>query len=283
MSKPLKRLSALRTDSKFQVMKPLRVKNIITESYKAKTIFFEEKISDYKPGQFIMLWLPDVDEKPFTLSYYGKKTGLTFEIKGKFTKALSKIKKGDKLFYRGPFGKPYTISKAKNKGKNVCIIAGGLGFASISTLADELKNADIVYGTRTKKELIFSGRYTGERFYVCSDDGSFGFHGFTTQMFEQLLKGKKYNVVYCCGPEVMMNAVLDICNRNKIYCECSLERFMYCGVGICSSCVCDGQRVCKDGPVFNNKELAAMKDFGKYALLKSGRKVKIEEYVKFRT
>jgi len=276
MSNQLKKLSALLTDSKFQVMKPLTISRVVKESYKTFTLFFNEGIKS-KPGQFIMLWLPDVDEKPFSMS---GKNSVTVEIKGKYTKALAKLKKGDKLFYRGPFGKPYTLSKAK--GKNTCIIAGGLGIASISTLAEALPNADIIYGARSKKDLIFSGRFK-KQLNICTDDGSFGFHGFVTQKLNELLKKKKYSVVYTCGPEVMMKKILEICNKNKIYCECSLERFMYCGLGLCSSCTCNGRLVCKDGPVFNNKELAKMKDFGKYALLKSGKKVEFSKYMNFRS
>ena len=262
----------------FQVMKQLIIEKVVKESYKTFTLFFKEGIKS-KPGQFIMLWLPDVDEKPFSLS---GKNSVTVEIKGKYTKALAKLKKGDRLFYRGPFGKPYSVNKANKNGIDACIIAGGLGYASITTLADALPDADIIYGARSKKELIFSGRYPAKRLNICTDDGSFGFHGFVTQKLGELLKKKKYAVVYTCGPEMMMKTVLDICNKNKIYCECSLERFMYCGLGLCSSCTCSGKLVCKDGPVFNNKELAKMKDFEKYALLKSGKKVSFGEYVKFR-
>src|SRR3972149_704841 len=101
MSKALKRLSALRTDSDFQVMKPLTIKNVVKESHKAVTFYFNQEINS-APGQFIMLWLPDVDEKPFSLSSSGKSPAVTFEIKGKYTQALANLKKGGRLFYRGP-------------------------------------------------------------------------------------------------------------------------------------------------------------------------------------
>lgn len=260
----------------FQVMKPLTIKKVIAESHKAKTIFFNEPI-ECEPGQFIMLWLPGIDEKPFSLSYAGKNPAVTFEIKGKYTKALAKLKKGARLSYRGPFGKPYKISKGKT-----CVIAGGLGFASVAALIERLKNPVVIYGAQKKGLLIFKNRF--KNINICTDDGSIGFKGFTTQCFEKLLKqGKKFDMVYTCGPEIMMKRVLDICIKHKTLLQASLERFMYCGVGLCGSCVCNGKLVCKDGPVFNHKELSQMKDFGRYALLKSGRKASVGEYVRFRT
>ena len=109
MSKALRRLSELRTRADFRVMKALTVSKVTKETSSAYTIFFNEKI-DSKPGQFIMLWLPGSDEKPFTISY-SKPSAVTFEVKGKYTKALCKVKKNDKLFYRGPFGKGYSLNK----------------------------------------------------------------------------------------------------------------------------------------------------------------------------
>ena len=81
----------------------------------------------------------------------------------------------------------------------------------------------------------------------------------------------------------MMKKIFDICEKNDIECQASLERFMFCGFGICGSCVCDDMLVCKDGPVFNSKQLKQMKDFGRYAKLKSGKKVTLKKYYNWRS
>ena len=111
--------------------------------------------------------------------------------------------------------------------------------------------------------------------YPATDDGSFGFKGYTTQVLEDLLKNNKIDIVYTCGPELMMKFILDICEKFNIQCELSLERFMKCGIGACGQCCVDngGKTVCKDGPVFQGNVIKNMHEFGKYHRTKSGRKV----------
>lgn len=248
----------------------VRIKKIISENPNTKTFFIDKKIN-CKPGQFFMVWLPGVDEKPFVLSY---SNSFTIEKKGKFTKAMFKLKAGTKIGIRGPYGNGFSV---KN---NACVIAGGLGIVPLMALIEKLKNPTVILGAKTSKLLLFEKRLKKKKAYICTDDCSKGFGGFTTQMFEKLLKKKKFNAVYTVGPEIMMKKVFDICEKHKIYCEVSLERFMFCGFGLCGSCACDGMLVCKDGPVFNSKQLREMKDFGKYAFLKTGEKVPLKEYYK---
>ena len=102
------------------------------------------------------------------------------------------------------------------------------------------------------------------------------------RLFLKKLKEKKYSKVYSCGPEIMAKAVFDLCEKHKINCEISLERYMRCGFGVCGACACSDKLVCKDGPVFNSKELRNMQDFGSSALLKSGKKVPLNEYFSWR-
>jgi len=148
--------------------------------------------------------------------------------------------------------------------------------ASISTLIDKLKNPIIINGARSKKHLIYLKRY--KNMLTTTDDGSYGKKGFTTQVLEEELKKKKFNMVYTCGPEIMMKKVIDICNKHKIPCEASVERFMACGFGICGKCMVNDKIVCKDGPIFTSKQLKNMDEFGKSARLKSGKKVSLKKY-----
>jgi dihydroorotase len=247
--------------------KKVRIKDIKDENRKTKTFFFDCDI-EINPGQFIMIWLPGVDEKPFAASYK-KPMAITVELKGLFTKELFKLKKDDYLFYRGPLGKGFTISEKKS-----IVVAGGMGLAGLSTLIESLNNPKVVFGCKRKDDLFFNERFDMN---LCADDGSQGYKGFATQKLKEILEKEKYEMIYACGPEIMMKHAFDIAEQLNIDFQASLERFMFCGMGICGSCACGKNLVCKDGPVFDSKQLREMHDFGKHTKLKNGKRVKINK------
>jgi|TARA_B100001964_G_C14215104_1_gene592362 dihydroorotate dehydrogenase electron transfer subunit len=258
---------------KTDIPKILEINEIVKEGKNIKSFFFKHSL-DSRPGQFIMVWIPSVDEKPMAVSYHNKKEfAFTFQVVGKFTRALDNLKKGDKVGIKGPYGNSFSVKH------NACIVAGGIGISSVSTLIDKLKNPIIINGARKKDYLIYLKRY--KKMIITTDDGSSGKKGFTTDALKELLKDNKKNrikIVYTCGPEIMMKKVLELCNKYKIKCEASLERMMKCGFGICGACMCNDKLVCKDGPVFNSRQLNGMSEFGNFARLKSGKKVTIKEY-----
>ncbi len=256
-----------------EIPKMLEVSESVKEG-KGQTSFFFKHILNCKPGQFIMVWLPGSDEKPMAISYISKNEfAFTSQAIGKFTIAMEKIKKGGKLGIRGPYGNFFSIKE------NSCVVAGGVGLSSVSTLIDSLKNPVIIYGARSKEHLIYLKRYKNKNMMVTTDDGSFGRKGFTTDVLEEVLsKNKKIKIVQTCGPEMMMKKIFDICRKYKIECEASVERYMSCGFGICGKCMVNDRIVCIDGPIFNSKQLNQMPEFGNFARLKSGRKVSLKEY-----
>lgn len=265
--------NSLRTEfCRTEIPVMLEVSDVIKEGENQKSFFFKHHL-DCKPGQFVMVWLPGVDEKPMAVSYLSRNEfAFTSQAIGTFTKALENIKKGDKLGIRGPYGNSFSIKE------NACIVAGGVGMASVSTLIDILKNPIVIYGARTKEHLIYLKRYKNKNMIITTDDGSFGRKGFTTDILEEMLKqNKKIRIIYTCGPEIMMKKVLDICNKYKVDCEASLERYMACGFGICGKCMINDKIVCIDGPIFNSKQLKKLSEFGNFVRLKSGRKVTIKE------
>lgn len=262
---------------KTEMPKVLSISKVINEGKDQKTIFVKHKVNA-KPGQFFMLWLPDIDAKPYAISYYNKnEIGFTSIAIGKFSYAFDKLKTGDKIGLLGPYGNSFSI---KN---NACVVAGGVGISSVSTLIDKLKNPIVVYGSRSKEYLIYLKRYKNKKMMITTDDGSYGIKGFTTNVFNNLLKEKKIKNVYTCGPELMMKKILEICNKHNVECEASLERYMSCGIGICGKCMVDDRIICIDGPIFNSKQLNKMNEFGKFARLKSCRKVTIKEYHNWRS
>ncbi len=227
-----------------------------------------------KPGQFFMVWIPGIDEIPMSVSYTGNLKGITVEKIGEATKALFKMKKRDKIGIRGPYGNSFKTPKGKT-----LFVAGGTGIIPVASLVEKMKkkNAVVVFGVKTKKELFFIKRIkkSCSKLLVSTDDGTSGYHGFASELVEEALRKEKFNSIITCGPEKMMKKILDLGLEYKIPVQASLERFMKCGIGICDSCAINGYHVCKDGPVFDGKILGKMKDFGRFKRDASGRRVKI--------
>jgi len=253
----------------------LPISKTIREGKGQKTIFVKHKVN-IKPGQFYMLWIPGIDSKPYAVSYYNKnELGFTSMAIGKFSNVFDKLKVNDKIGLFGPYGNSFSIKD------NTCVVVGGIGMSSVSTLIDKLKNPIVIYGVRKKEYLIYLKRYKKKNLTITTDDGSQGKKAFTTDILKDLLKNNKENkikIVYTCGPEIMMKKVLDLCNKYNVECEGSVERYMKCGFGICGNCVIDDKLVCMDGPIFNKLQLNKLNEFGKFARLKFGKKVTIKEY-----
>jgi len=255
---------------KTELPKVLPIAKVINEAKDQKTVFVKYKV-DVEPGQFFMLWIPGVEQKPYAVSYYNKnEVGFTSMAIGPFSKAFDRLKVGDKIGLFGPYGNSFPIKK------NACVVAGGVGMASVSTLIDKLKHPVIINGARSKEFLIYLKRF--KKMLIATNDGSYGRKAFTTTILEETLKNKKIMIVYTCGPEIMMKKVFEICQKYKVECEASLERYMKCAFGICGNCVIDDRLVCVDGPIFNSTQLNKLSEFGKFARLKIGKKVSIEEY-----
>ncbi len=262
----------------------MKIDKIVDESDGTKSFMFRHKL-DYSPGQFIMVWLPGMDEKPFAVSYLRDDFfGITVLERGQYTKLLHKMEPGDQLGIRGPFGHGFSFPDNIKNGKgSVCVIGGGCGMASVTVLIERLQenNPTILMGAATSTSLFFKNRYKDITLFT--DDGSEGIKGYPTDILENLHGKHGYDIIYTCGPEIMMSKVYEFCKKHGIQFEASLERYMKCGIGICGQCVCDGQMVCKDGPVFDRQALDNMNDFGKYSLLKSGKRISLKEYADWKS
>lgn len=256
------------------IEQPIMVKicDILEESPGVKTFFFKLNL-DFKPGQFVMVWIPFLDEKPFAISYLQEGiAGISVLKRGAFTAALHGKKTGDTLGIRGPYGRGFDLKPDSDS----CVIGGGIGMASLATLVERRagkqgENLTVIQGARTAAELIYQKRFRDMK--LCTDDGTAGFRGTTVDLLTDLLKKQRFGKVYACGPEKMLYRVAGLCREYKTECEVSLERYMKCGFGVCGQCDCSGQRVCIDGPVFTIKELSAMDDFGRITITKTGERI----------
>jgi dihydroorotate dehydrogenase electron transfer subunit len=252
--------------------------SVVDEAFNIRTITFSYPCNMI-PGQFFMVWIPGIDEIPMSVSIIEKDIkGITFRDVGDATHELFQMKKGDKIGIRGPYGNGFSIS-----GEQVLIIGGGTGIAMIAPMVETcLQNnmkVDVVFGAKSKNELFFINRIqkTEATTHIATDDGSEGFHGFASECVKTIIKQKKIDYMFSCGPELMMKALLQICNDHDISYEASLERYMKCAVGICGQCcIGEGLRVCVEGPVFNKKYLEQIDDFGHFTRNASGTKIKID-------
>lgn len=246
------------------VYRAYRVEKKFRENKLVTTLLLDANL-DCKPGQFVMAWEPGVGEIPLSIAA-GKPFTLSIGAVGETSKALANKKEGEKIFIRGPFGKPFSL-----QGKRVVCVGGGYGVAPLRFLAKKAreKKIDVLFcmGARTKDLLMLKPDCTT---FITTDDGSFGEKGFATDSLEKTLSEQKIDCVYACGPEKMMARVLDICIRQKVKTQLSLERLMKCGLGICGSCAIDGKLVCKDGPVFTGDEVRSLREFGKTSRDASG-------------
>jgi dihydroorotate dehydrogenase electron transfer subunit len=242
------------------------ITGITKETPKIRSFHLSESF-DFTPGQFVMVWVPGVDEIPMALS---AENAISVLEVGDATKAMFRLEKGDPLGIRGPFGKGFTV------GGRVLAIAGGIGAAPLYPLTMQGRVEVFLLGAATGREIPFRkalGKTTDLR--VATDDGSEGHHGPVTGLLGDLDPGA-FDHVCACGPEPMMKAVYALLQEEGIADRglFSLQRYMKCGVGLCGSCAIDpaGLRVCREGPVFRGDQLTGS-EFGEYGRDASGRRV----------
>ncbi len=265
----------------------VEVKKVVKETPEHSSYYFDfPKGASAQPGQFLMVWLPGIDEKPISFSKISsRECAITVQCKGLWSEKICGFGQGSKIWVRGPYGNGFSLEGVKK----AIIVAGGCGSAPLRPLMlkclQQGIETKVVLGAQTAGKLLFRKGLEGElgdNLYITTDDGSAGQKGFTTDSLKELLSKEKPDIVYSCGPEVMMKGVLDLCVKKKVQCQLSLERYMRCGFGICGQCVLDDLMVCKDGPVFSSEQLRKSKEFGKTARLKSGKEVSLKQYADWR-
>lgn len=215
----------------------------------------EEKNS-IKPGQFYMLktYGETLLPRPISVCERDDNT-ITFlyAVVGTGTKDFSKLKSGDYIDLIGPLGNGF---KTEGLGK-VALVTGGIGIAPMLEVAKDIKRInkeniiDLYAGFREDIYLVEDMRKYLDNVNISTDTGKHGHKGFVTDM----IKVEDYDTILCCGPEIMMNKVVNMCKEKKVKVYVSMEKHMACGVGACLGCTCktkDGnKRTCKDGPVFD--------------------------------
>jgi len=266
---------------KVNTIRTVPIKDVKVENQTVKTFTLEDDLcSKANPGQFLMLWIPGIDEIP--LSILNATDGqVQFSVKavGDATNHLHSMKAGEVLGVRGPFGNSFTEMRGK-----VLLVGGGTGTAPLLFLAKRLAvKADrlsFVVGAKTKNDLLFVSELdavcTDESAVVTTEDGSYGLQCLATEPLEKMVDSQKFNMIYTCGPERMVRKVFDLADKKKVAMEASLERLMRCGIGLCGSCMIGRYRVCRDGPVFTTAQLSEIKyELGIYKLGFDGSRIDV--------
>lgn len=263
-------------------LRVVEIERVAQETPSVRSFYFYDKLCmDAQPGQFIMLWVPRVDEIPLSLSSVSSEGLVSVAVKkvGDATEALHRKAHGDYVGVRGPFGNSFTLSSG-----NVLVAGGGTGLIPLAFLAERLaskrvKKITFLLGAKTKPELIFHERVrkalsrVDASVFTFTEDGSYSVKGLVTESLPQLFAREKFDMVYVCGPEAMVYRVFEETERHGLALQASLERLMRCAIGICATCNIGDYRVCADGPVFTSEQLRRVKDeFGKFRRDFNGKK-----------
>jgi dihydroorotate dehydrogenase electron transfer subunit len=225
------------------------------ESPQVRTLILDLQL-EAEPGQFVMAWLPGVDEKPFSL-VRAEPITLTVARVGPFSAAVHSLGIGDRLWIRGPLGQGFTLpaSSIPDPRPPLLLVGGGYGVAPLHFLGERARAAgwavSMIIGARTAIDVVFADRFArlGARVEVTTDDGSLGQQGVATDAARRLLDKSDYQALYACGPAPMLAAVERLARDYSLPAQLSYERYMRCGFGVCGSCAQAGWLICKDGPV----------------------------------
>jgi len=219
-----------------------------------------------KPGQFVILKANETGERiPLTMADTDPKKGLItiiYQVVGKSTELFKSLKVGDKFQdVIGPLGQPTHLEKM---GTAVCV-GGGTGIAVMHPITKGLKQLGnrviAIIGARTKDLLILEDemKEASHELHVCTDDGSYGHHGFVTDVLKEILKKEDVKLVVGIGPVPMMKFVCKMTEEYKIKTLVSLNAIMLDGTGMCGCCrVSVGGKTrfaCVDGPEFDGHQV----------------------------
>lgn len=225
------------------------------------------------PGQFIALSIPGFGEAPFAVCSSPNPCNefqICVQKKGELTSKLFSMSIGDEIYFRGPYGNGFPVSKFSKR--NLLLIAGGLGLAPLRPLiqvitnhVDEFGKIQLFGGSREEKLMLFKNEYELWQKNIelnltldAPPENWTGYRGIITSLLDKIQIAPN-PVAIICGPPIMYPSVIDKIKKKGVT-ESDifvlLERRMHCGIGVCQHCVLvNGKYVCKDGPVFNYAEI----------------------------
>ena len=249
-----------------ELLEKIQIKDDIYR-FKVKT---ENIAKEAKPGQFLEIKV--AKEEPFLrrpisiFSIEGENIEFIFQVKGRGTEILSNREVGDKIDILGPLGNG--TFEIKEYG-TVALLGGGIGIFPLYETAKRLQGKakiNTYLGFRNKGLVTCEKEFEAiglNKLVVTTDDGSYKEKGFAIDFMKQDIKEHMVDKIFACGPLPMLKAVREFANKENIPCQISLEENMGCGIGACLGCavkVISGKEeryghVCKEGPVFDSKNV----------------------------
>lgn len=235
----------------------------------AITLFAPELADISAPGQFVHLRCGEKPlRRPISICTIDRRAGvlrLVFEVRGEGTAWLAQRRPGEPLDVLGPLGRGFSVPE---DGAGVVLVGGGIGTPPLLAVAQaRVGKMEAILGFRNADACILAREFAlaCANVQLATDDGTLGYHGLVTDLLKTRLsqEQKPCAGIFACGPTPMLRAVAAIALEREIPCQVSLEERMGCGVGACLVCACktreaDGEHyrhVCKDGPVFDAKEV----------------------------
>ncbi|NTV90613.1 MAG: dihydroorotate dehydrogenase electron transfer subunit [Clostridiales bacterium] len=259
--------------SKILNEKVVSMENLAADIYKL-TVSSPTLAAASLPGQFLNIKCSDgiapLLRRPISICNADRENGtadIVFQVKGEGTALLSKKKPGDLVDIMGPLGNSFDIGY---KFSRIAVIGGGIGVFPLLYL---LSYSDAIIkraylGFRSKEFITLEEEFksVSNSLAISTDDGSFGYNGYVTDMFAEDIVNSRPDMIYACGPKPMLKNVVSIADANGIPCQVSLEERMGCGIGACLVCACRTKdpaggeglhysHVCKDGPIFWSKDV----------------------------
>ena len=231
-----------------------------------------------KPGQFVMLRLPDPNDpllrRPFSIHRLiaaDKRIEgfeILYKVVGKGTQKLATIPEGESLTVMGPLGSAFTFP---GHLRHIFMVTGGIGVAPMVFLASFLieNGADparcrVFLGGKSSSDILCADDFTdlGISVHTTTDDGSAGDQCLVTHPVELAMQDGLPDIIYACGPLEMLQCVFGIVEKYRLACQISIETRMACGLGACLGCAVESRNAsqqylhaCLDGPVFDTREI----------------------------
>ncbi len=246
---------------------PILRKDNLAKNIYSLTLLCPEIAAETQAGQFAHLRIEGFAlRRPISICEANPDAGtirLVFEVRGEGTAELARLNENSLADLIAPLGKGFTLLDPPQKA---VLIGGGIGVPPLLQAAKHYgANATAILGFRSASAVILTEDFAaaGADVRLCTDDGSMGQKGFVTTALEERLQMGKADLLCACGPAGMLRGVIALAEQYGLRCEVSLEERMGCGVGACLVCACrsvkDGREfyahVCKDGPVFDAKEV----------------------------
>ncbi|MDR2917435.1 MAG: dihydroorotate dehydrogenase electron transfer subunit [Tannerella sp.] len=228
----------------------------------------DKTLPEMVPGQFVQVRVDGSSQtflrRPISVNYVDRKANelwLLIQMIGEGTRRLSEYVPGETMNLMLPLGNGFSVPQTATS-INLLLVGGGVGTAPMLYLGEVLKEIgfepEFLLGARAKEDVMQLDEF--EKFgkvYVTTEDGSMGEKGFVTN--HSILREKKFDKIYTCGPKPMMVAVAKYARSSGTECEVSLENMMACGIGACLCCIENTVKgnvcVCTEGPVFNINQL----------------------------